>query len=327
MSAMEAALDDAGKVFKKQRACAERVGACVDQLISLANAARAQASSGAPGPLASLKDQVQKLGIEKDMNNQTKELHAAVGKLNKVRRAALRAAARQRMRRRHAMPADRPLPRSRPPTALRGPGISRRPIPPCPAPRWGAPLRNLPLPRAAPLPPPAAHAHAHVASPSTACSRAAWTCAARCAACSWTARPSTRQAGRRAAPQRGRGRVGRRPACRIPPNPHTIHTYTHACTRAHVPRPQVIAEHFYREGRFELGDSFAREAGVPGGAELKAPYMDMHRVLQRVGGRAGGGWGGGRSGQLRDGAACPCQRPRARGAHAGADRGLQRGGG
>jgi hypothetical protein len=85
---LQAALDDAARVVKVQRTTAERVDACMDQLISLVCAAREQLASGAsPGAVGELKKQVQKLGIEKDMNSQTKELHAAVGKLNKVRAA------------------------------------------------------------------------------------------------------------------------------------------------------------------------------------------------------------------------------------------------
>jgi hypothetical protein len=53
--------------------------------------------------------------------------------------------------------------------------------------------------------------------------------------------------------------------------------------------PQVIAEHFYREGRFELGDTFVSEAGVAGAEAIKAPYVSLHRVLQQV--RAGAGAG------------------------------------
>jgi len=86
MSSLQVALEDAGRVTKKQKTCSERVDACVDQLISLVLATRAQLASGAqPGAISELQKQIQKLGLEKEMNSQTKELHAAVGKLNKVR--------------------------------------------------------------------------------------------------------------------------------------------------------------------------------------------------------------------------------------------------
>jgi transcriptional regulator with GAF, ATPase, and Fis domain len=82
----QAALDEAGKVVKKQKTCAERVDASIDQLISLVQAARARlASQPEPGAVRELQQQIQKLGLEKEMNSQTKELHTAVGKLNKAR--------------------------------------------------------------------------------------------------------------------------------------------------------------------------------------------------------------------------------------------------
>lgn len=93
MSGLEAALDDAGKVLMKQRACEARCDASVDQLISLVLEARAKLAAGNAGAVAELQKQIQKLGLEKEMNSHTKELHAAVGKLNKVRRAATRACA------------------------------------------------------------------------------------------------------------------------------------------------------------------------------------------------------------------------------------------
>jgi hypothetical protein len=82
---MQAALDEAGKVVKKQRTCAERVDGCIDQLISLVMATRARLAAGQHiGAVKELQQHIQKLGLEKEMNSQTKELHTAVGKLNKV---------------------------------------------------------------------------------------------------------------------------------------------------------------------------------------------------------------------------------------------------
>jgi hypothetical protein len=44
----------------------------------------------------------------------------------------------------------------------------------------------------------------------------------------------------------------------------------------------VIAEHLYREGRFQLADQFVQEAALPGAEQLKAPYIALHTVLQEV---------------------------------------------
>lgn len=49
------------------------------------------------------------------------------------------------------------------------------------------------------------------------------------------------------------------------------------------PPVQVIAEHFYREGRFSSGDTFCREAGISSSEQLKEPYTAMHKILQQVG--------------------------------------------
>lgn len=45
---------------------------------------------------------------------------------------------------------------------------------------------------------------------------------------------------------------------------------------------KVIAEHLYREGRFDLADEFVAEAALPGAAELRAPYIALHTVLQQI---------------------------------------------
>lgn len=45
---------------------------------------------------------------------------------------------------------------------------------------------------------------------------------------------------------------------------------------------QVVAEHLFHEGQFEIGDVFVGEADVAGGEALKAPYASMHAVLQQV---------------------------------------------
>ncbi|GLC47422.1 hypothetical protein PLESTB_000542700 [Pleodorina starrii] len=45
---------------------------------------------------------------------------------------------------------------------------------------------------------------------------------------------------------------------------------------------RVIAEHFYREGRFALGDALAAEAGLMDAEALRAPYAAMHTVLEQI---------------------------------------------
>ncbi|KAK3246241.1 hypothetical protein CYMTET_44216, partial [Cymbomonas tetramitiformis] len=45
---------------------------------------------------------------------------------------------------------------------------------------------------------------------------------------------------------------------------------------------QVVAQHIYREGNFELGDTFVREANfhIPG--HEKEPYTMMHSILEQI---------------------------------------------
>ncbi|EIE20259.1 hypothetical protein COCSUDRAFT_37929 [Coccomyxa subellipsoidea C-169] len=45
---------------------------------------------------------------------------------------------------------------------------------------------------------------------------------------------------------------------------------------------KVIAEHFYQQGNFRVGDAFVREAGIGNGDALKKPYIAMHSVLKEV---------------------------------------------
>ena len=45
---------------------------------------------------------------------------------------------------------------------------------------------------------------------------------------------------------------------------------------------QVVAEHFFREGRFEAGDTFAGEAQLLNADALKQPYIAMHSILKEV---------------------------------------------
>ena len=45
---------------------------------------------------------------------------------------------------------------------------------------------------------------------------------------------------------------------------------------------QVIAQHFFQQGEFEVGRLFVEEAGISNGDQLMAPYEAMHDVLQHV---------------------------------------------
>ena len=45
---------------------------------------------------------------------------------------------------------------------------------------------------------------------------------------------------------------------------------------------QVIAEHFFHEGQFEVGQTFVEEARIPDGNSLQEPYREMHQVLKEV---------------------------------------------
>ncbi|GFH15189.1 lisH domain-containing protein, partial [Haematococcus lacustris] len=44
---------------------------------------------------------------------------------------------------------------------------------------------------------------------------------------------------------------------------------------------QVLVEHLYREGQFEVGDVLAHEAGLRGDRELRQPFREMHSILQQ----------------------------------------------
>lgn len=81
---IEAALDEAGKVVKKQKLCASKVDEALDKLISLAKDARQKAAKGSGDSIKDLLARAEKLGIVKDMNSSTKELHSSISKLSKV---------------------------------------------------------------------------------------------------------------------------------------------------------------------------------------------------------------------------------------------------
>ncbi|KAK9802922.1 hypothetical protein WJX73_007664 [Symbiochloris irregularis] len=45
---------------------------------------------------------------------------------------------------------------------------------------------------------------------------------------------------------------------------------------------KVIAEHLFRVGRFEVGETFIREANIPGGEALRDSFRGMHQILQQI---------------------------------------------
>lgn len=45
---------------------------------------------------------------------------------------------------------------------------------------------------------------------------------------------------------------------------------------------KIIAVHFYRQGLFELGDSFVQEANEPDAISLKAPFVEMYQMLEQM---------------------------------------------
>lgn len=81
-TATEAALDEAGRVVKRQRTCSERVCESLDQLIALALKARAGVAAGEADAVAKLQSAAPPLLAS--MNASTKELHGAVNKLSKA---------------------------------------------------------------------------------------------------------------------------------------------------------------------------------------------------------------------------------------------------
>lgn len=156
---MEMALDEVGKVVKKQKTCASRTNDCMNRLLELATKARdtlaAEHQSDSGTLIANLKQQIEGLGLTKELNSQTRDLHSAIGKLNKA--------------------LDRTLENQ--------PDLCKA-------------LRDVPLDQS------------------------------------------------------------------------TLN--------------QVIAEHFYREGKFEIADRFAAEAQIPESEQLKRPYIAMHTVLAQI---------------------------------------------
>jgi hypothetical protein len=86
MSTIEAALDEAGKVVKKQKLCNAKVENSLDKLITLVTACRANLVAGDRHDIKELVAKAEQLGLVKDMNNSTKEFHSSINKLSKVRK-------------------------------------------------------------------------------------------------------------------------------------------------------------------------------------------------------------------------------------------------
>lgn len=82
---MDVALDEAGKVIKKQKVSEGKVSDSLDKLITLAQQAQQQLAAGSSDAVQQLKAQAEQLGLIKEMNNSTKELHSSINKLSKVR--------------------------------------------------------------------------------------------------------------------------------------------------------------------------------------------------------------------------------------------------
>lgn len=45
---------------------------------------------------------------------------------------------------------------------------------------------------------------------------------------------------------------------------------------------QIVGQHFYRQGMFELGDCFVNEAHEPEATALKAPFFEMYQNLEQL---------------------------------------------
>ena len=87
MENIEAALKEAEKVAKRQRACASKTADSLDKLILEVTEARKQLSAPGAGVndvLNALNGKLSKGDVVKSIADNTKELHGAVNKLGKV---------------------------------------------------------------------------------------------------------------------------------------------------------------------------------------------------------------------------------------------------
>jgi hypothetical protein len=85
---MQAAVDEAGRVVKKQKLCSQKVDDSIEQLIQLVTASKQQLQTdtgNAPEVLQHLRKQIDDLAIAKTITGSTKDLHKSVASLDKVR--------------------------------------------------------------------------------------------------------------------------------------------------------------------------------------------------------------------------------------------------
>lgn len=83
-SSVETALEEAGKVVKRQKLCSSKVADGLDKLIALVNASRANLVAGDEAALSELQARAEQAGLLKDMNASTKELHKSINNLSKA---------------------------------------------------------------------------------------------------------------------------------------------------------------------------------------------------------------------------------------------------
>ena len=88
MSDIDSALKDAERVCKKQKACAAATSEVLTQLLQELTAAKASLLEHGPTSAAStlkqLHQHLEGRGLDKQLSDQTKELHSSVSKLGKV---------------------------------------------------------------------------------------------------------------------------------------------------------------------------------------------------------------------------------------------------
>jgi hypothetical protein len=82
-SNIDTALDEAGKVCKKQKLCGAKVSDCMDKLIAMVKASRDKAAAGSGDAIQQLITEAEG-DLLKEMNSSTKELHSSINKLSKV---------------------------------------------------------------------------------------------------------------------------------------------------------------------------------------------------------------------------------------------------
>ncbi|EXB51452.1 Protein RMD5-A-like protein [Morus notabilis] len=64
-------------------------------------------------------------------------------------------------------------------------------------------------------------------------------------------------------------------------NPDVSKAYSNVDFDHHIVN-KIIANHFYQQGWFDLGDSIINEAGVPEAAILKYQFLEMHQIIEAM---------------------------------------------